>query len=147
MRYSIDTVEAALLDALKRAAGLSNVVPTIDLYHGELDTLAQEIPTLPVRLPAIYVLYSGSTFKEIANRSFDQGMEFTIVNVSRSLRGHGELRNGIYQMIEAELDALLPNNDLGLTVQPVNPDTIIQVRVTEEFSIYALKVRVNDCMD
>ncbi len=145
MAYAIADIEDAIVAALK-ASPLQNICRTIDTYHGEIDDLVGEVRRLTVPLPAVFVLYTGSVFDEKANRSFDDEQTFTIVAVARSLRSRAELREGMYEILEAVKAALI-DKDLDLAIEPLHPISIEASLVTKEISVYSFDIRTSFSLD
>lgn len=138
--YTVEDIEDFILAALKSST-LAQTVKTIETYHGELEMLMEEIKRLTVSLPACFVLYGGSKFTETANRSYDDEPTYTIVLISKDLRGRSQLRTGMYAMLEIVKDTLI-DNDFGCkNIEPLHPVAIEPVLVTKEFSVYAFDVK------
>jgi phage gp37-like protein len=145
MAYAIADIEDAILTVLQ-ASALADVARTIDSYHGEIDDLVREVRSLTVPLPAVFVLYAGSVFDEAANRSFDDEQAFTVVAVARSLRSRAELRDGMYDLLEAIKAALIDNN-LGLDIEPLHPVRIEAALVAKDLSVYGLDFKTVISLD
>lgn len=141
MSIPIKTIEDAIVAALA-ASDLASVCKTIDSYHGEIGDIVEELKTLSIPLPAALVCYTGSGFNERTERSFDDKPIFAVISIAKDLRGRGNLRTGIYEMIEMEKDLLI-NNALGLEsyIDPLRPVNIEALAITKVFSIYGFKVQ------
>lgn len=145
MAYAITDIEDAILTVLQ-ASDLADIARTIDSYHGEIDDLVREVRSLTVPLPAVFVLYAGSVFDEAANRSFDDEQAFTVVAVARSLRSRSELREGMYDLLEA-IKASLIDNNLGLDIEPLHPLRIEAALVAKDLSVYGLDFKTVISLD
>lgn len=139
--YTIEQVEDAILSALIGAAGL-NICKTIDTYHGEIDALTAQVGQLTVLLPAVYILFAGSTYIESANRSFDEEQVFTIVIIAKDLRGKDKLRAAIYPLIEIIKNTLI-NNNLNMNIEPLHPVRIEATMITKLFSVYSFDIKTS----
>ena len=138
--HTIEEIEDRILAEL-RASALSSTVKNINTYHGEMDSLVEELRQLTIMLPAVFVLYGGSQFSETANRSYDDEPVFTIVAIAKDLRGRDKRRTGMYAILEALKDTLI-DNDLGFKdTGPLKPISIEAILITQEFSVYALDLR------
>jgi phage gp37-like protein len=145
MVYSIADIEDAIVEALQ-GSGLAAIAKTIDSYHGEIDDLVKEVRSLTVPLPAVFVLYAGSVFDEAANRSFDDEQTFVVVAVAKSLRSRADLREGMYDLLEAVKTALI-DQDLDLDIEPLHPVSIEASLVTKEISVYAFHLKTGFSLD
>ncbi len=144
--HTIQDIEDGILTAI-RGSSLADVVRNIDTYHGEVDSLVDELKRLTIQLPAIFVLYGGSFFNETANRSYDDEPVFTVVAIAKDLRGRDQLRLGMYAILEVLKETLI-DNDLGYRdIAPLHPISIESLLVTKEFSIYALDLRTALSLD
>lgn len=143
--HTIMEIEDAIVTTLK-ASPLAAICKVIDSYHGEIDDLAGEAKQLLIQLPAAFVLYAGSHFNEVANRSFDDEMVFTIAAVAKDLRGRANLRTGIYEILESMKDTLIDNN-LGLDIEPLHPISIEATLITRAFSIYSFDIKTSMSLD
>ncbi len=138
--YSIEDIEDAIIQVLKTSLG--NMCPTIEPYHGEIDDIVSRAGQLIAPLPAIYIIYNSSNFEEIANRSYDENMIFSIIVIAKDLRGNNKLRAAIYPIIEIIKDTLI-DNDLNLDIQPMHPVRIEAVAITKVISIYTFDVQTS----
>jgi phage gp37-like protein len=145
MAYSIADIEDAIVKALQDS-DLADIAKTIDSYHGEIDDLVAEVKRLTVPIPAVFVLYAGSSFDEAANRSFDDEQTFTVVCVAKSLRSRAALREGMYDLLEAVKTALIDEN-LDLDIEPLHPVSIEASMVTKELSVYAFHIKTSFSLD
>lgn len=145
MSYKIEDIEDAIVNALK-ASPLAAIAKTIDSYHGEIDTIIDQVKQLTMPMPAVYVLYAGSVFTEPANRSYDDEQTFTIIFIAKDLRGNEKLRAAIYPMIEAGKTALIDNN-LNLNIEPLHPLRVEATFVTRAFSIYSFDIKTSFSID
>ncbi len=143
--YSIMEIEDAIVTALK-ASALSGICKVIDSYHGEMDDLSGEVQQLLIQLPAVFVLYAGSRFSEVANRSFDDEITFSVMAIAKDLRGRTKLRAGMYEILETIKDTLR-NNDLGLNIEPLHPLSVAAIAVTRMFSVYGFDVKTTISLD
>ncbi|HOW54302.1 MAG TPA: DUF1834 family protein [Syntrophorhabdaceae bacterium] len=144
--HTIEEIEDRILAEL-RASALSTTVKNISTYHGEMDSLVEELRRLTIMLPAVFVLYGGSQFSETANRSYDDEPVFTIVAIAKDLRGRDKRRTGMYAILEALKDTLI-DNDLGFKdTGPLKPISIEAILITQEFSVYALDLRTTFSRD
>ena len=140
MTYPISEIHDAIANELQGTAGLSALCKTIAGYHGELDDLIGQASQLIIPLPAVYVLYGGSTFDESANRSFDDEMEFTIIAIAKDLRGDQKLKAAMYPILE-EIKTALIDNDLNLNIEPLHPIRIEPTLITKTFSVYSFDIK------
>lgn len=145
MALTIAAIEDEIVAALQ-ASTLSETCKKIDSYSGQIDDLIKEVASMIIGLPAVYVLYFGSRFSEVANRSFDDEMIFTVVSIAKSLRGRAELRTGIYEMLEVEKTTLI-NNNLGLNIEPLHPQTIEPAMITNQFSVFSFDLKTSQSID
>lgn len=145
MSYKIEDIEDAIVNALK-ASPLAAIVKTIDSYHGEIDTIIEQVKQLTIPLPAVYVLYAGSDFPETANLSFDDNLTFTVVSIAKDLRGKEKLRAAIYPILDTLKETLIGNN-LNLNIEPLKPKRIEATLVTRLFSIYSFDIETSFSMD
>jgi phage gp37-like protein len=145
LSYTITEIEDAIVAQLK-ASDLIHVCKTIDSYGGELDDLITEAETLIIPFPVTLALFSGSIFDEVANRSFDEELTFTMVNMAKSLRSRAQVKTGIYEILEIE-KAVLKNNNLGLNIEPLHPKKIEAILSTKIFSIYTFDFKTSQSLD
>lgn len=145
MSYTIEDIEDAIVNELK-ASSLNALCKTIESYHGEIDTIIEQVKQLTIPMPTVYVLYTGSDFPETANLSFDDNQTFTIVSIAKDLRGNENLRAAIYPILDALKDALIGNN-LNLDIEPLKPKRIEATMVTRLFSIYSFDIETSFSMD
>ena len=80
--------------------------------HGELRNLAHEVVYLAVITGDCF---GGSNYDEVANRSYDEEMAFTVIAIAKDLRGDAKLQAAMYPILE-ELKATLIDNNLELDI-------------------------------
>lgn len=142
MSYTITQIEDAIVDKLKASSALSAICKSIASYHAEIDDIVSIASQLTIQLPAVYVLYAGSTFTESANRSYDDEMTFTVVIVAKDLRGDQKLKASIYQILE-EVKTILIDNNLDLDIEPIHPVRVEATIITKLFSIYSFDIKTS----
>jgi len=107
----------------KIIAELNSYIPyveTVDSYAGQLD---QDLKSMPMKLPAIFVSYGGSTFEWIDGPNHRETVDFSILVAAKNARGEKSARKaayGCYQMINDVL-VVLTNMDFGLDIEKLVP--------------------------
>ena len=142
MAYTISQIHDAIVAELAGSATLDALCETISSYHGEIDDLVSQVAQLTVPIPAVYVLYGGSNYDEVANRSYDEEMAFTVIAIAKDLRGDAKLQAAMYPILE-ELKATLIDNNLELDIEPIHPIRIEPTLITKLFSIYIFDVKTS----
>lgn len=124
-----DAIIAAVLEA-KTEMGVSQL--TVKSYQGELDET--DMRQITARLPAVYVMYGGSTYAEHGPRKIEKP-KFVLFVCDRSLRAEDEARRGgatnpgTYAMLNACRDALCGSQlSLGDDIHPF--------RVVREYPVW-----------
>jgi phage gp37-like protein len=113
-----------------------NQIKSIAIYHGEISALIRKIAQMSIQLPAVFLLYRGSTFTENGNNTFGEEINFSLIILSKSLRDRMDNRTSIYGIIEFIKSTIMGAN-LGLKlIAPFKPERITALAITKEFSIY-----------
>lgn len=142
MSYTISQIHDAIVDELKGSATLASLCKTIDSYHGEIDDLISQVAQLMVPMPAVYVLYDGTNYEEVANRSYDKALSFTIIAITKDLRGNEKLKAAMIPILD-ELETVLIDNNLDLDIEPLHPQRIEASLITKLFSIYSFDLKTS----
>lgn len=125
---NLHEIETGILDALDGSVpSLMGASP----YAGEFEEVAER---LPMRLPAAYVLYGGSEFSRLDGYDTEERAVFTVLLACGATSGS----KGVYALLPEVLGALA-NNDLGLDMEPLNPEKITLVHGTEGLLVYGIK--------
>lgn len=140
--YTIEQIEDAIIAKLQASAPLAAMCKTIASYQGEIDDLIAQTSQLIIPLPAVYVLYGGSDYDELANRSYDDEMTFTVIPIAKDLRGDQKLKAAMYPILK-EIKAVLIDNSLGLDIEPIHPVRIEPTLITKLFSIYSFDIKTS----
>jgi phage gp37-like protein len=123
---------------------LNSLCRVIDSYGGAVDDIIDEASKgslITAQLPAIYVLYIGSTFPEmLTTSSYDDNQTYTLVTIAKDLRGRKKMREGISPLLELEKEVLI-HNDLGLQIEPLFPVSIAPIFLTKTVFMYGFDVR------
>jgi len=147
MGLAIKDVEDAIVKDLQELEDLADVCKNIQSYGGELEALLNQVAQLTVSMPAVYILYAGSDFSRPGGTgSYDDIMSFSAAVIAKNLRGRDSLRVGIYEILEI-LKTELVGNDLGIDIEPFEPESIRPVMMTDKFSVYVFTVKTNVSMD
>jgi phage gp37-like protein len=136
--YSWIILEDAVLAAL--TAQLGSQVKTLTTYQG--DYLA-DLKTQAWRLPAVLVLLRESRTTQVAARSYEVTLDFTVVVAARQLRSEAAGRRGeggVYEILEGVRQALW-HQDLGLEILPLSPLKEEPLLSTKDFMVYAAQYR------
>ena len=145
MKYTITTIEQAIVDAVSADDWITDNVRTIGRYAGQMDDLMTEMPSTSVPTPALYVLYQGSEFTEVAIRSFDENKRFAILAIVKDVREGQTLRDAANEIVE-NLKRVLAENDLGLDAGPITPIRIDPVMVKAGYCVYSFELRFRDIL-
>jgi len=144
--YTVQQVEDQVITVLKADQDLAAACPTIQAYGGQLDALLRDAPRITVMTPAVLVLYSGSRFAEVANRSYDEDMTFSAVVITRNLRGLADLRTGAYDLLQ-KIRSILIDSDLGMDIEPLHPVSVEALLIMEEMAVYAFDFKTGQSLD
>lgn len=132
--YSWATLEDAVVAALRTE--LSPQVPTLETYQGNWPV---DLQRETWRFPAVLVMLRQTRGAQVALRSYEMTLEFTILVIARQLRGEAARRRaegGVYQILEGVRKALW-YQDLGLELSPFDLLKEEPLLNDQEFSVYA----------
>ncbi len=126
MNY-IAEIEDKILEALSGLKTPTGYAKTLESYQGTLEEALEAPDKILVLLPAILVVFAGSSYKEIPVRVFQQQIRFRILVASGTLRGDRERRRGsktpgqigTYQML-TDVRQSLAGNTLDNTAAPIS---------------------------
>lgn len=113
---------------------------TVETYAGQLE---EEIAKLPVRFPAAFVLYGGSTFGRVDGPTLQETVEFSVMVAAKNLRGGEEARKGggaeygAYGLVKDVLGALA-NEDFGLDMERLRPLRVSPVFIGKTMGVYGI---------
>jgi phage gp37-like protein len=129
-----EQIEDSIISTLKAALPYAQ---TVETYAGQLE---DSIESLPVRFPAVFVVYSGSTFAPVDGPNHRESVEFSVLAVSKNLRGDRAARKdvqGAYEMVNDVITALT-NKDLGLDIEPLRPLRVSNVFAGKGLAVYGM---------
>jgi len=112
-------------------------IKTVETYAGQLE---QEIKTLPIKFPAVFVVYAGSTYQWVDGPNHQEICKFTILVVAQNLRGQKSARKdtyGCYQMINDVLNTLT-NKTFSLDIEKLKPVRVDLIYVSASIAIYGI---------
>jgi phage gp37-like protein len=141
---SSTAVEDAVLAALE--APLAPLVYTLQSYQGDWQ---EDLKRESWRLPAVLVMLRQSRAEQIAARSYDLSLDFTLLVVCRHLRGEAAGRRdegGVYDVLAAIRQALW-HQDLGLELLPFTLVREEPLLSGPEVSVYAAHYRTGAVQD
>ena len=128
-----EEIEDAITAKLKTVQGIK----TVETYAGQLE---DEIERLPVRFPAVYIVYGGSAFEAIDGPNYRENVEFNILVCGKNLRGQADSRKselGAYKILTNVLEALV-NEDFDIEIEQLCPVSVKLVAVTKGIAIYGI---------
>lgn len=133
-----EQLEDGIIEALR--SGMPHL-RTLETYAGQLD---EEIPKLPVRFPAAYVIYGGSRFEPIDGRGHEERAEFSVLVAARTPRSGGPApgQGGAYGLVKDVLSAL-SNRDLGLEMERLRPLGVSLVFASASVTVYGVDFRTS----
>ena len=137
---SWSAVEEAILAAL--AGELGSLVQTVASLQGNW---LEDLRSQGRRLPAVLVRWRQNRGEQMALRSADLTLDFTILVAVRPLRGEAETRRqdgGIYQILEGVRRALW-HQDLGLEITPFSLEKEEPWLYTRELAVYGAEYRTS----
>ena len=128
------------------AAQLGGRAQTLKTYQGNwLAGLKRE----SWRLPAVLLLFQESRAEQVAPRSYDLILDFTVLVVVRQLRGQapgpGEGQSA-YELLASVRQALW-HQDLGLNILPLALVKEEPLLNTREFAVYRAHYRTGGVQD
>ncbi len=142
--FSWTAVEDAVLAALESRLG--SQIKTLETYQGDwLEDLRRQ----SWRLPAVLVMLRRSRADQVAARSYDLTLDFTVLVAVRHLRGEAAARRqegGVYQIMAGVREALW-HQDLGLELLPftlVGEEALLH---NQEFAVFAALYRTMAVQD
>jgi phage gp37-like protein len=132
-----ETIEDKIISTLK---GEVNHLRTVETYAGQPEG---EIEKMPVRFPAAFVIYGGSSFEWADGRNHKEAVTFRVLVAARSLRSDAASRKGsdipgdvgAYEMVKNVLTALT-NKDFGLDIEMMRPLSTSLVLVRGGVAVY-----------
>ncbi|MEW6658155.1 MAG: phage protein Gp37 [Thermodesulfobacteriota bacterium] len=133
-------VEEALLKAVQTELG--SLVQTVATYQGNW---LHDLQHQARRLPAVLVRLQKARGEEVAMRSANLILDFTVLVAVRPLRGETESRvqeGGIYQILEGVRRALW-HQDLGLAITPFSLEKEEPWLYTRELAVYGAEYRTS----
>jgi|Deesub1362A_J573_1020465.scaffolds.fasta_scaffold00740_18 phage gp37-like protein len=136
---NFEYIEDSIIDALKTAMPY---LRTVETYAGQLE---DEIERLPVRFPAAYVVYGGSSFNWIDGPNHQETVEFSVLVAAKNLRGNRAVRKGgsapddrgAYDLINDVL-AALTNKTFGLEIERLKPLRVSLVFISRVIAVYGI---------
>jgi phage gp37-like protein len=132
---NFETIETAILDRLKVDLPY---VQTVETYAGQLE---EEIEKLPLRFPAVFVVYKGSGFEWVDGATYNEGAEFTILAAAKNLKSPALARKdqaaGAYRL-GTDILAALTNQNLDLNIELLRPVRCDLVYISKTVAIYGL---------
>ncbi len=144
--YTITEIENAIVKELQDDTTVVALAKTIAAYSGGVPDLLEEIDKLIAPFPAVWVVYGGSYFSEVANRSFDDQMTIMLLTAAKDLRGRESAAAGVFDILE-RLKTVLINNNLNLNIEPLHPVSIEPVAVTSRMAVYGFTLKTSFSMD
>jgi phage gp37-like protein len=131
---NFETIEDKIIEKLK--AGLPHL-KTCETYAGQMEG---EIERMPVRFPAVYVVYGGSTFEEIDGPNHREIVGFSIMACAKDLRGNEAIRKeegGAYGLVNDVLEKLT-NENFGLDIEKLRPVKVSLVFISKIMAVYGI---------
>ena len=136
-----EQIENKIVDQLKASL---TYVRTIETYAGQLET---DIESLPIRFPAIYVMYSGSQLEWVDGQAnYNEVDVFTVLAAAKNLKGNEAVRKdteiGCYKMIKDVL-AQIANKNFSLDIEKMRPTEIRLIYISSFVAIYGIEFQTN----
>jgi phage gp37-like protein len=133
-----ESIEDSIITELKAQVPY---LKTVETYAGQLE---QDIEALPVRFPAAYVAYGGSSFAQgdLGSASHRETAAFTVFVCAGDLRGAEAARKGEQGAYEAVRDVLgaLINNDFDLETDMLRPVRVSLLFAGGQTAVYAVEL-------
>ncbi len=136
---AFETVEDKIIEEIK---AYIDYVPTVESYAGQLE---QDLKQLPIKVPAIFITYGGSTFEWIDGPNHNEEVVFSVLVASKNVRGEKRARKaayGCYQMINDVL-VVLTNQTFDLQIEKLVPIRTSLVHVSKTIVIYGIDFKTN----
>lgn len=143
MRYTITEVEQALINALRSTVWQDLTIPTIEGYSGQVEDIVNGAMEAIYPTPALFVVYQGSDFTEVANRAWDEAKRFYVAVIVKDLRQGEAMRDTMFNILD-QLKRTIVDNDLGLDTGPVTLVRTERVLFSTAYCIYTLELRLRD---
>ncbi len=131
-------------DAIKTT--IRNSLPyvrTVETYAGQLEG---EIGERAAPFPAVFVTYGGSELDFIDGRSMSDAPRFSVIVVTKDVRGGRDLRKGTYGCYRMVRDVLsaLTNRRLGLAaMEPMRPVRVSLIFISKTVAAYGVDFRTS----
>jgi phage gp37-like protein len=133
-----EAVEDAIIGLLK--ANLS-YLKTAETYAGQLEG---ELDSLPVRFPAAYVVYGGSSLERVDGPTHEETVAFRVLVAAKNLKGSEAVRKGgapgeigAYELIKGVVDTLT-NAKFGANIERFRPVKTSLVRISKSIAVYGI---------
>lgn len=121
-------------------AALKTEIPylrTVETYAGQLE---DELEKLPLRFPAVFVVYSGSELNWIDGPNHEEKVGFSVLVAFKDLRSSESVRKaeyGAYQMIKDVLSALT-NRTFNLNMEKLRPVRVSLIHMGKTIALYSI---------
>lgn len=129
-----EQIEDRIIEELKKRV---SYLETVETYAGQLQG---EIASLPVKLPAAFVIYGGSEFEPVDGPNHREQPTFSVALCASNLRGRAEGRKddkGAYDLVKDALRALT-NKDFGLDIERLRPVRVQLLIANETMTMYGI---------
>jgi phage gp37-like protein len=135
--FSFEAIEDAIVSELESALPYLRKVET---YAGQVEDLTG---LFVIPSPSVFVVYAGTEPLHVDNLTVEEDTTFTLLVVTKNLRGEEEARKGdgakrgAYEVME-DVKAVLVNNTLGMDVEALRWLRTNLVLSGEQATVYAM---------
>jgi phage gp37-like protein len=133
----IEQMEDQIIQALSQGIPYLAAAET---YAGQFEA---DAPSLPLRYPLAYAVFSGSTAESPDGLTCRHLIEFTILVAARNLRGGKTPRrgaaseHGAYELVR-DVHTTLTNATFGLAIEPLRPIRVYLVHAGHDLAVYGV---------
>ena len=130
---TFEIIEDKIIEKLKELPALK----TCETYAGQMEG---EIERLPVRFPAVFVVYGGSSFEWVDGPNHREIVDFSVMACAKDLRGNEAMRKeegGAYGLVNDVLEKLT-NEDFGLDIERLRPVKVSLVFISKIMAVYGI---------
>jgi phage gp37-like protein len=139
MAVDFDQVEDKIINEIQTTM---SYVDTVDTYAGQLEG---DIEKLPMKFPAVLVVYGGSKLSWVDGTVHNDKPIFKVLVAAKDLRGNEKARKktyGCYRMLRDVLTNLT-NKTFGLDIEKLVPVSVRLVFVSKSITVYGIDFETN----